>query len=128
MEQVLTLEQNQEPSVTLEEIMRDAWQIAEDKGWHEDRPDQPKKSFVEELMLAVTEISEAVEEYRNRRGYTEIYYSSEGKPEGIPIEMADVCVRLFDTCITHGIDLEGAIIEKMQYNRTRKHRHGGRRI
>jgi len=50
------------------------------------------------------------------------------KPEGIPIELADVVIRIFDLCGYYNIDLEHAIEEKMTYNKTRPHKHGGKRI
>ena len=79
-------------------------------------------------MLIVSEVSEAAEEYRNGRAYTETWYSEAkpDKPEGIPSEMADVVIRVLDACEYYGIDLEQAIKEKMAYNRTRPHRHGGK--
>ena len=50
------------------------------------------------------------------------------KPEGIPIELADVLIRVFDFCGKHGIDLEAAVLEKMAFNRTRPVRHGGKKL
>lgn len=50
------------------------------------------------------------------------------KPEGIPSEMADIVIRVFDYCGYAGIDLEKAIAEKMEYNRTRPFKHGGKTI
>lgn len=50
------------------------------------------------------------------------------KPEGIPSELADVVIRIFDMCGYYGIDLETAIIEKMMYNKTRPYKHGGKKL
>jgi NTP pyrophosphatase (non-canonical NTP hydrolase) len=47
-----------------------------------------------------------------------------GKPEGIPIELADVIIRICDTCGQYGIDLDRAIRLKMEYNKTRPYKHG----
>lgn len=49
------------------------------------------------------------------------------KPEGIPSEFADLILRVLDTCGAEGIDIAGAIADKMAYNATRPYRHGGRR-
>jgi NTP pyrophosphatase (non-canonical NTP hydrolase) len=49
------------------------------------------------------------------------------KPEGIPSELADVVIRVFDAASQYGIDLEHEIMLKMEYNATRQHRHGGKR-
>ncbi len=50
------------------------------------------------------------------------------KPEGIPSELADVVIRVFDMCGYYGIDLEAAIKEKMAYNKTRPFKHGGKKL
>ncbi len=99
---------------------------ARSKGWW----DEPR-NFGELMMLAATEIAEAFEEYRDGHGFTDIYYATDKrgnqKPEGIPVEIADVVIRLLDTCEAYGIDLEAAMRIKHKYNETRSARHGGKR-
>lgn len=87
-----------------------------------------KREFPEIVALIHSEVSEALEEYRNGREPTETYYSRRDgkKPEGIPTELADVIIRIFDYCGCAGIDIENAIIEKIAYNRSRPYRHGGK--
>lgn len=46
------------------------------------------------------------------------------KPEGVPSELADVVIRIFDFAGTYGIDLEKAVLQKMAYNSGREHKHG----
>jgi NTP pyrophosphatase (non-canonical NTP hydrolase) len=109
-------------------------------GWFDlDRP------FADDIALLHSEISEAYEEVRNGHAPDERYYgpvefpdgvvNSDGslalarrKPEGVPSELADVLVRLLDTCYRYGIDIDVVLEEKLRYNRTRGFRHGGKTI
>lgn len=50
------------------------------------------------------------------------------KPCGIPSELADLLIRTCTIAGKYGIDLEQAVREKMAYNKTRPHRHGGKRF
>lgn len=114
--------------MTIKEIMEQSHKTALEKGWWE-----PAKSFGEEVALFHSEISEALEEFRNGHSVVDIYFSpldlsDAKKPEGIPIELADLIIRIADTCAYYGIDLERAIMLKMQYNQTRPHRHGGKTL
>ena len=106
------------------QLIVDAHRIAEDKGWWN------KPRTLQGLLLLIhTEVSEATEEFRHGALETEIYYSTdeEGcqKPEGIPIELADILIRIADFCGGFGIPLESALRQKMAYNKTRPYRHGG---
>ena len=78
------------------------------------------------LMLIVSEISEALEEHRHGRAPDEIWYTAEGKPEGVPVELADAVIRICDMCGKWNIPLVRALVEKAAYNQTRPHRHGGK--
>ena len=100
-------------------LVREAHQNAIDKGFYEE-----PITFGELIALVHSELSEALEDFRAGRAINEIYYEGE-KPCGIPIELADVLIRIFDACGYYGIDLEGAVKKKMHYNATRPQRHGG---
>lgn len=119
-------------------LMEEAHLTAVQKGWW-----NPAKSFGEQCIMMVTELAEAVEEYRSSKDdITHIYHShpiiadelgiaedvSVSKPEGVPIELADLAIRLFDTCAFYGIDLFSAIEMKMEYNKTRSQRHGNKKL
>ena len=109
----------------INDCVKEAYENAKQKGWHE-RP----RSIGDLICLMHSELSEALEEHRNGRYPTEVYYneSKPEKPEGIGVELADCVIRIFDFCGKYGIDLEEVIKIKMQYNSTRPQRHGGKTI
>ncbi|SRR5216684_275523 len=86
---------------------------------------------LEKMMLVVTEVAEAVEEFRAGHAPSHEYTSTDKngieKPEGIPAELADVLIRIGDLAGRYGIDLEKAVRVKHEYNKTRSFRHGGKK-
>lgn len=109
---------------TIKDLVEEAHRNAKEKGWY----DSPV-SLDTSLANIHGEVSEAWEEYRAGKKPNEVYYIQKDghlKPCGIPSELADIVIRVFDTAAYHDIDLEAAIIEKMRFNRTRDHRHGGK--
>ena len=85
---------------------------------------ETEKNFGEVIALMHCELSEAFEEYRKGKGINESYYEEGKKLCGIPSELADVVIRIFDFCGGNDIDLEKVILEKMEYNETRPYKHG----
>lgn len=87
-------------------------------------------TFGERIALIHSELSEALEVFRETPELHDSFVSRyvDGKPEGIPSELADVVIRVLDLCESVGIDLERAVIEKMDYNDGRAYRHGGKRL
>lgn len=109
-------------------------------GWYDER-----RSFGDLIALCHTELSEAFEEYRNGYKPDEVYgkgypenkmsvkvfeetYPDHVKPEGVPFELADVIIRIFDMCGYYGIDIESAIRIKHKFNKTRPYKHGGKTV
>ena len=77
---------------------------------------------------AVDHGSEALREYRNGHQPNETYHGEDGKPEGIPTELADVILRVLDMCGHYGIDIGSMLAEKNEYNKARSFKHGGKVI
>ena len=107
----------------MKELIKEIHENAKAHGWHDF-----ERSFGEIIALIHSELSEALEEYRSGYLETAIYYNDNkpDKPEGIPVELADVIIRIFDYCEHAGIDIEHAIRLKHEYNKTRPYRHGGK--
>lgn len=124
--------------MTLRELVDNAHAMSRSKGWYDG--DDAVRNVPEMLALIHSEVSEALEAYRvydmdpRTRPCCDLYEHGHrqgcqlvGKPEGFPSELADVIIRIGDLCGYLGIDLEAAVTEKMAYNATRTHRHGGKR-
>lgn len=103
----------------INDLVKRAYENSKKHGfWNEE------KNFGEVIALMHSELSEAFEEHRNGKKINEIYYEQGKKTCGIPSELADVVIRVFDFCGGNDIDLEKIILEKMQYNETRPYKHG----
>jgi len=71
--------------------------------------------FSTQLMLMVTELAEADE------GFVA------GDMENVAEELADVIIRIGNTAVGLGLDLDAAIARKLDANEKRPHLHGGKR-
>lgn len=111
----------------LDVLSHEAHQTAKEKGWWEN----PDRNVPEQLALFHAEVSEALEEFR-KGGHdclTVIEMDVDGKPGkpgGFPVELADLFIRVFDTCGRYGIPLGEAMRLKLAFNKTRPHRHGNK--
>lgn len=101
--------------------------------------------FAEKCMMIVTEIVEAVDEYRNSRGG--FYFTPETAPAGqavsrsfnpaewhgekiggVHVELIDTLIRLLDLMCSLNINIDELLAMKIAYNSQREYRHGNKKV
>lgn len=82
-------------------------------------------NLIEHLMLIVSEAAEVLEEIRNGHPLDEVYWNGD-KPEGVPVELADILIRTLDSMAHLGIDVDWVVTQKIEYNKTRAKMNGGK--
>ena len=103
----------------LNNLVTESYTIAKEHGWHDE-----ERSVSALTLLMQSEVAEIIEEYRKHKGITEIWYevhhdtdgchyTTTGKPGdkpcGIPVEIADLVIRIADYCGKYNIDLESFV-------------------
>lgn len=90
-------------------------ELNDKNGWTPSEKDLKCKWFIPgKLILSISEYIELLEGYRNN------------DIKNIGEELADIGIRLYDLANILGIDLDNAIIDKMDINWTRGYKHGGK--
>jgi NTP pyrophosphatase (non-canonical NTP hydrolase) len=127
----------------LNELAKEIHEEAKAHGWYEKPREIP-----EVIALMYSELSEALEEYRDGKpaayfvretsifpqygsfpvNETDFSKITHQKPEGVAVEFADCIIRILDTCAYMGYDIDEAMRVKMVYNKTRSYRHGGKKV
>ena len=85
--------------------------LAAQAGWWDDAY---KRNVPTLLMLCVSELAEAME--GDRKGLMDDHLPTRPMLE---VELADCLIRIFDMAGGLGIDVAGAMLEKLQYNTNR---------
>lgn len=98
--------------MTIKEAQKACHSIARDKGWW----DEPREIGTL-IALMHSELSEGLEAHRTG--------NIKGK-DGLEEELADTVIRILDFCGGYHLDLQGAIQKKMEYNKKRSYKHGGK--
>jgi len=94
---------------SLRTLQAECHAIATSSGWWES-----PRELGTLLALVHSEVSEALEAARK------------DDREELAEELADVVIRVLDLAEHEGIDLADAVLAKMEKNRGRSHRHGGK--
>lgn len=104
---------------TINEMCTDIHQRNIDAGWWSDIETGEsllgKRNLGELLMLVVTEVAEAYEGVRKNLPDDKLPHR-----RMLEVELADVFIRIFDIAGSEKLDLGGAIMEKLAFNRTRE--------
>lgn len=110
------MEPNEKEFLTaIDELQFAVGVVNEVNGWRE-APDVEDATKVSRLALIATEVAEAIEAVRN------------GDDANLAEELADVVIRCLDFADIYDINLGAALLEKLERNRGRGYRHGGKRI
>lgn len=102
----------------LNKIGAEIVQINKANGWNVATPDCWRDTHKIPALLALvhSEVSEALEGFRHndRANFEE--------------ELADVVIRVLDLAAGLGVDVDSVVRAKLEKNKTRGHRHGGKRV
>lgn len=114
--------------MTLEEMTAEVRGVNEQNGWF-----NSERTFGDDIALLTTEVGETYDAFRqwglaDATGANGGDQSAIPKPEGVGSELADIFIRLLDTCDRAGIDLRAEYVRKIAYNRTRGYHHGGKTL
>lgn len=106
--------------MSLNSMAAEVHQNNKDKGFYD-----VVRTPLEYHMLIVTELAEASEAVRKHKPD---HYLDGEKPEGEAVEIADALIRILDYAGFKGWDLDFIVKQKLDYNKTRSYKHGGKKL
>lgn len=114
----MTIQEEPTDIKTFTGLQREAHLRAVESGWwieyHAGDATLRKHFIAGKIALVHREVSEALEGFRKNKMDEHLPHR-----KSIEVEFGDAIIRMFDLADELGLDLEGAIIEKMAYNSIR---------
>jgi NTP pyrophosphatase (non-canonical NTP hydrolase) len=104
-------------------IAEDVHDNAIKKGWWE-----KERNFGEMISLCHSELSELLEAIREGNKESKKISTPEVKISCAEEEIADTIIRLLDMARGCGLNIGKALVLKMEYNKKRPYKHGGKRF
>jgi NTP pyrophosphatase (non-canonical NTP hydrolase) len=106
-------------AIEFDAVAQEVNHIAIEKGWWEG-----ERNEGELIALMHSELSEALEAIRNGNP------PDDKIPEftGVEAELADVIIRIMDMAAAKGYRVGDAIVAKINYNKNRPYKHGGKKF
>jgi len=104
--------------LNMNELAKEIIAINTANGWNVLKPEQWDDTYKVPAILALihSEVSEALEGFRKNDA------------ANFAEEMADVLIRVLDCTGGLGIDIDAAVRAKLEKNKTRGFRHGGKKV
>ena len=106
-------------AIEFDAVAQEVNHIAIEKGWWEG-----ERNEGELIALMHSELSEALEAIRNGNP------PDDKIPEftGVEAELADVIIRIMDISAAKGYRVGEAVVAKINYNKNRPYKHGGKKF